>query len=151
MIRHSLVSLVLAGGLLASIACSSGSVTVGKNPGEQKKDDVACTTDAKQCPDGSYVGRSGPNCEFAACPGEDAGGACTQDALECPDGTFVSRTGPNCSFAACPVTGADGGYVCPRPGNIDCMPIVDSAYVKLCESSFRQWAQANCPGVTYTD
>ena len=31
----------------------------------QKKD--ICTTDAKQCPDGSYVGRTGPNCEFAAC------------------------------------------------------------------------------------
>jgi len=30
---------------------------------------VACTMDAKLCPDGSYVGRVGPNCEFAACPG----------------------------------------------------------------------------------
>ena len=29
---------------------------------------VACTADAKICPDGSAVGRSGPNCEFAACP-----------------------------------------------------------------------------------
>ncbi len=29
---------------------------------------VACTMDAKLCPDGSSVGRSGPNCEFAACP-----------------------------------------------------------------------------------
>lgn len=29
---------------------------------------VACTMEAKQCPDGSYVGRQGPNCEFAACP-----------------------------------------------------------------------------------
>jgi hypothetical protein len=29
---------------------------------------VACTQEAKQCPDGSYVSRSGPNCEFAACP-----------------------------------------------------------------------------------
>ncbi|MCE9585791.1 hypothetical protein K8R04_00540 [Candidatus Uhrbacteria bacterium] len=28
---------------------------------------VACTADAKQCPDGSYVGRTGPNCEFV-CP-----------------------------------------------------------------------------------
>lgn len=28
---------------------------------------VACTMDAMQCPDGSYVGRSGPNCEFI-CP-----------------------------------------------------------------------------------
>lgn len=29
---------------------------------------VFCTMDAKQCPDGSYVGRTGPNCEFTACP-----------------------------------------------------------------------------------
>ena len=28
----------------------------------------ACTLDAKVCPDGSAVGRTGPNCEFAACP-----------------------------------------------------------------------------------
>jgi hypothetical protein len=27
-----------------------------------------CTTEAKVCPDGSSVGRVGPNCEFAACP-----------------------------------------------------------------------------------
>jgi hypothetical protein len=31
---------------------------------------VACTMEAKICPDGSAVGRSGPKCEFAACPGE---------------------------------------------------------------------------------
>ncbi len=30
--------------------------------------DVMCTQEAKQCPDGSYVGRTGPNCEFAKCP-----------------------------------------------------------------------------------
>ncbi len=29
---------------------------------------VFCTQDAKLCPDGSYVSRTGPNCEFAACP-----------------------------------------------------------------------------------
>ena len=29
---------------------------------------IACTADAKQCGDGSYVGRIGPHCEFAACP-----------------------------------------------------------------------------------
>jgi hypothetical protein len=29
---------------------------------------VACTMEAKLCPDGSSVGRTGPNCEFAACP-----------------------------------------------------------------------------------
>jgi len=29
---------------------------------------VACTQEAMLCPDGSYVSRTGPNCEFAACP-----------------------------------------------------------------------------------
>lgn len=29
---------------------------------------VSCTMDAKICPDGSAVGRSGPKCEFAPCP-----------------------------------------------------------------------------------
>lgn len=29
-----------------------------------------CTMDAKQCPDGSWVGRQPPRCEFAPCPGE---------------------------------------------------------------------------------
>jgi hypothetical protein len=29
---------------------------------------VACTMEAKLCPDGSYVGRTGPNCEFSICP-----------------------------------------------------------------------------------
>lgn len=28
---------------------------------------IACTADAKLCPDGSAVGRVGPNCEFAEC------------------------------------------------------------------------------------
>lgn len=32
---------------------------------------VACTMDAKMCPDGSYVGRSGPDCEFV-CPAAGA-------------------------------------------------------------------------------
>ncbi|MDE1924737.1 MAG: hypothetical protein KGH79_00970 [Patescibacteria group bacterium] len=32
---------------------------------------VACSADAMQCPDGSWVGRSGPNCEFV-CPASAA-------------------------------------------------------------------------------
>lgn len=61
----------------------------------------ACTEEAKQCPDGSYVSRTGPSCEFAPCPGD---GACQLDALECPDGTVVGRTGPNCEFVCPPPT-----------------------------------------------
>lgn len=33
-----------------------------------KKPKTICTADAKICPDGSSVSRSGPNCEFASCP-----------------------------------------------------------------------------------
>lgn len=29
---------------------------------------VFCTQEAKVCPDGSFVSRTGPNCEFAVCP-----------------------------------------------------------------------------------
>jgi hypothetical protein len=32
------------------------------------KNPTMCTMEAKLCPDGSYVGRSGPNCQFAECP-----------------------------------------------------------------------------------
>jgi murein DD-endopeptidase MepM/ murein hydrolase activator NlpD len=32
---------------------------------------IACTMEAKLCPDGSAVGRSGPNCQFAPCPQTD--------------------------------------------------------------------------------
>jgi hypothetical protein len=33
---------------------------------------TVCTADAKLCPDGSYVGRSGPDCAFADCPSGEA-------------------------------------------------------------------------------
>jgi|GEM_PF-4353465 len=29
---------------------------------------VRCSDDVKKCPNGSYVGRSGPNCSFRPCP-----------------------------------------------------------------------------------
>ena len=35
---------------------------------EVSSEPVACTMEAKLCPDGSAVGRSGPRCEFAKCP-----------------------------------------------------------------------------------
>lgn len=57
---------------------------------------VACTMDAKICPDGSAVGRVGPNCEFAACPGSGQGsnqgsGTCTSDGKDYPAGSTLSE------------------------------------------------------------
>lgn len=48
---------------------TSITVRVGGEP-------VACTMEAKQCPDGSFVGRTGPRCEFAPCPTPSA---CTME------------------------------------------------------------------------
>ncbi len=52
-----------------SIVAFSGNRQInfgGTNEGEVG---VACTMEAKLCPDGSSVGRQGPKCEFAPCPG----------------------------------------------------------------------------------
>lgn len=63
---------------------------------------VACTMEAKLCPDGSYVGRSGPRCEFAECPpmivGGGQGSACRSNVdcssgYECLDASPVIREG----------------------------------------------------------
>lgn len=40
-------------------------------PAARAEEPVMCTMEAKLCPDGSYVSRTGPHCEFAPCPGED--------------------------------------------------------------------------------
>lgn len=52
------------------LALCSGMVLLG-GAGCQRApqpSNVACTMEALQCPDGSYVGRQGPRCEFAPCP-----------------------------------------------------------------------------------
>lgn len=36
--------------------------------GKTVESPIACSADAKICPDGSSVGRVGPSCEFAECP-----------------------------------------------------------------------------------
>ncbi len=41
-----------------------------------------CTLDAKQCPDGSYVGRVAPSCEFAACPVATGSAALTEEKIK---------------------------------------------------------------------
>ncbi|MFA5173497.1 MAG: hypothetical protein WC435_03840 [Candidatus Paceibacterota bacterium] len=47
--------LILAGGILFFVYYS------------KKSEPKSCTLEAKICPDGTSVGRSGPNCEFAKC------------------------------------------------------------------------------------
>jgi hypothetical protein len=81
-----------AKGIMCTVKACGGGSSPG-NPGQ------ACTDDAMVCPDGSSVGRTGPNCEFAPCPGATA---CDLMAKICPDGSAVGKTGPNCEWAPCP-------------------------------------------------
>ena len=57
-----LIALVAAGYIYYNSRTKTTPVT---NSDEQ----VFCTQDALECPDGSFVGRVAPTCEFAACPG----------------------------------------------------------------------------------
>ncbi|HBD24665.1 MAG: hypothetical protein A2566_02985 [Candidatus Zambryskibacteria bacterium RIFOXYD1_FULL_40_13] len=57
-----LIALILLLGFTAVVSAENRNPSTGG---------VMCTQEAKQCPDGSYVGRTGPRCEFAKCPGYD--------------------------------------------------------------------------------
>ncbi|GEM_PF-687409 len=64
---------------------------------------VACTMEAKLCPDGSAVGRTGPNCEFAPCPTNyPPASGCLKD-VDCPSPQYVCQETQGYG-TACPST-----------------------------------------------
>lgn len=60
---HKLIFII--GGVIILFTGLFGGYYLVKSANPPKK---ACTMEAKLCPDGSSVGRTGPNCEFAPCP-----------------------------------------------------------------------------------
>ncbi|MBX3203486.1 MAG: hypothetical protein KF764_00395 [Labilithrix sp.] len=55
------------------VACGPPEPTKAPAPeGPAVNEPKACTQEAKLCPDGTAVSRTGPNCEFAACPDASA-------------------------------------------------------------------------------
>ena len=71
-----IISTLLSATFLAGCGTTTAVQPKSQPTGQQP---VACTMDAKACPDGSYVGRIAPNCEFAACPET----ASTGEAVSC--------------------------------------------------------------------
>ena len=59
---------LFAGYLVYTNLANPASTDTTENNNSTTTEPVACTMEAKLCPDGSYVGRSGPKCEFAPCP-----------------------------------------------------------------------------------
>jgi hypothetical protein len=143
----------VAGGIVFSAVTFFQKIDPVSNGGN-----IACTMDAKICPDGSGVGRTGPNCEFAECPGQISGGsgsigggliypdngidtiACPEDVKICPDGSSVGRTGLNCEFSKCSPTIPKGeqGSICQSDSDcskgyecIDPSPVMREGYSNL--------------------
>lgn len=68
---------LLVGGILLMALGGIAGYYFGTNkpqaPDGNTPEGVACTMEAKLCPDGSAVGRMPPTCEFAPCPTPEAG------------------------------------------------------------------------------
>lgn len=58
---------------------------------------VMCTMEAKLCPDGSYVGRTGPKCEFTACPSSAPSGESASSGI-----SGIASLGPTCPVERMP-------------------------------------------------
>lgn len=85
---------------------------------------VACTMEAKICPDGSAVGRQGPRCEFAAC-----------STSTIPDGWVSTTTNGIVTFSYPPTLGSDYLRLASWPPKITvtadvyaCKPLADDPY-----------------------
>lgn len=65
--------------------------TSDEAPIEENGETVFCTLDAQICPDGSYVGRVPPTCEFAACPAPTS--TSTDDSIRSSDADIFIETG----------------------------------------------------------
>lgn len=84
------IIIVVLGGIFYLVNRKEVAPPTVSPPGGQ----VACTMEAKLCPDGSYVGRTGPNCEFALCP--------TAPALGKNGVTGTVTLGPTCPVERIP-------------------------------------------------
>ncbi len=79
--------------LLIAAAIGGYLVYSGKINLPQKQ--VVCTQEAKICPDGTKVGRSGPKCEFASCPSVKTDETVTWERINgfpvYPKATFIKK------------------------------------------------------------
>lgn len=113
---------------------------INPSPSPSPTDQVVCTQDIKQCPDGSWVGRVPPTCEFTQCPTsankcgiESCHGLDISCGSNVPDVcTEEYRLGDKCrKFVSCQTT------------NNSCQKIVDSRFeeckscVEKCDEKYK--------------
>ena len=68
----TIISIIVAASIVAAILLRTQQAQAPESPNTDEGQ-TFCTMDAKVCPDGSAVGRTGPDCEFSPCPGEPQG------------------------------------------------------------------------------
>ncbi len=68
--QKGISSVALTSVIVILLIASGGIYYATRDSSDIDTGPVACTADAKICPDGSAVGRIGPKCEFAPCPTE---------------------------------------------------------------------------------
>lgn len=66
---YAIIIIIAVLGIAGVVFLSQGQVA---GPNVPEGEQIACTMDALICPDGSGVGRSGPKCEFQACPNQES-------------------------------------------------------------------------------
>jgi peptidoglycan hydrolase-like protein with peptidoglycan-binding domain len=110
-----------------NIATASKRVNVGNQPTENI---IACTMDAYQCPNGQWVGRTGPHCQFV-CSGFGSG--------EQPHDT------PICTYGG--QTYQEGGTYTTRTSCSNTTESIGQDFVTTCSATFvcrsGSWVQTN--------
>jgi len=98
--------MVVVLGLLVCGIWYLGTGSTSASPSER-----VCTQDAMQCPDGSYVGRSGPDCTFTcppaanALPSAPSGGGVTSSMPDAMSGSGEGESAAqNCTVPQMPPT-----------------------------------------------
>ncbi len=61
--------LIILFGMLSAAVLNSRQTMPTASARADEKGSFACAMDAKVCPDGTFVGRIPPYCQFANCPG----------------------------------------------------------------------------------
>lgn len=107
-----IISIVLVIGVVAAVLMFKNKEAIAPENGSTSSPQpsetvVFCTQDAKACPDGSYVGRQGPNCEFAPCP------SITPTTTKTANPTVSAQTSPSISPKISPTPSAT-----PKPQTI---------------------------------
>ena len=86
-LSFAIVAVAFAAALMLFGCASSPNLPLPPQGNGTAPGPIACSSDAKVCPDGSAVGRAGPNCEFAACPESTGTKTCGGFGdLKCPQG-----------------------------------------------------------------